>query len=65
TSLPHNKAKSDIFPDYYIEEGFTFVDHLITYNPDIGYGWLNTTELKATPAPPVRLSEDDLLPTPA
>lgn len=64
TSLPENKTNPDIFSDFYIEEGFTFVDHLITYNPDLGYGWLNTAELKATPAPLVRLSENDLSATP-
>ncbi|HBK67834.1 MAG TPA: hypothetical protein DDZ91_04260 [Firmicutes bacterium] len=52
-----------IFPDYYIERGFSPVDHLSIYNPDRGFGWINTAELHSVPAPLIRLSEQDLLPS--
>lgn len=55
------KERKNIFPDYYIEEGFTFLPPQAAYDAEVGYGWLNTAELQATPAPVIRLSEEDLL----
>lgn len=54
------EEEKNIYPDYYIEEGFTFLHAQAAYDPEIGYGWLNTRDLQATPAPAVRLSERDL-----
>lgn len=62
--LPVTAASQDlnrsIFPDYFVEEGFTFVDQRSTYDPERGFGWLSPTGLQTTPAPAVRLGEHDL-----
>lgn len=63
-SASQNEINRNVFPDYFVEEGFTFVHQQTTYDPDRGYGWLNPTGLQATPAPTVRLGEHDLQLTP-
>ncbi|HHW13230.1 MAG TPA: hypothetical protein GXX33_09560 [Firmicutes bacterium] len=60
TTVPSQEINRSVFPDYYVEEGFTFVDPRTSYDPERGYGWLNPTGLQATPAPAVRLGEHDL-----
>lgn len=60
-ATPQGSPGGKVFPDYYIEEGFTFLPAQAAYDPEIGYGWLKTADLQATPAPLVRLSEEDLL----
>ena len=49
-SASQNEINRNVFPDYFVEEGFTFVHQQTTYDPDRGYGWLNPTGLQATPA---------------
>lgn len=59
-SSPSDQTNRSLFPDYHVEEGFVFVHPQTAYNPDVGYGWLDTKGLEATPAPAVRLGEHDL-----
>ncbi|NLC53970.1 MAG: hypothetical protein GX770_08400 [Firmicutes bacterium] len=57
---PSQELNQSVFPEYFVEEGFTLVHEQTTYDPERGYGWLNPTGLQATPAPTVRLGEHDL-----
>lgn len=60
---PEDAPLTEIFPDYYVEQGFTFVDELLRYDPRKGYGWLDPTALYSVSSPPVRLMEHHFLPS--
>ena len=57
-----DKAKTNIFPDFYVEMGFIQVDHLSKYNLETGFGWQIINGLQSISSPPIRLNDRDLSP---
>ncbi len=57
-----NQDKTDVFSDFYVEQGFTPVNHLSIYNLETGFGWQDIKGLRSVSSPPMRLNDQDLSP---